>query len=113
MNLSVVDRESIDLKGIKLLDLFRPRRVHFDLACLRRWAVHQIHFRAMDFNVADCGMFEDQRMPLQGKVHQRRREKWDWDFAAGLFAVDDMDLIGAAPEMERDGLHMRAIPGNF
>ena len=52
-------------------------------------------------------------MPLHRKIDKGRGEERDRHFAAGFLDVDVMDLIRAAPQMERDRRHMGAIARNF
>src|SRR5205823_15105370 len=96
-----------------LLDLLRPRRVDIDLARFAGRAVHHIQFRAMNLDVADRGALENERVPLQRKIDKWCGEKWFGNFAAGFFDVDVMDLVRAAPKMQRHGGHVRAVSWNL
>src|SRR5205823_7378548 len=106
-------RESVDLERKQLFDLLGPRRVDLHLARVRSRTVHDIHFRAMNLDVTNSGMLKNECVPLHGKIDQRRGEKRGRNFAARFLDLDIVNLISAAPEMERDGLDMRAVTGNF
>ena len=69
MQFAVVHSKSVDLERVKLFDLLCPRSVHFRLAGGLGGAVHEIHFRAMNLDISHQRMFENQGVPLYGKVY--------------------------------------------
>ena len=67
----------------------------------------------MNLDVADGRVLEDERVPLHGKIDKRRGEERHRHFAARFLDVDVVDLIRAAPEVQRHRRDVRPITGNL
>ena len=113
MNLAIVNRKPVDFQRKQLLDLLRPRFVHWRLASLFGRPVHQVHLRSMQLDVAYKSPLEDECSPLHRKIDKRRGEKRNGHLSAGLLDVDVMNLVRPAPKMKRNRSDMSAVAMNF